>query len=447
MALFGSLGKLFGLDTPTGRGFVTGFAEGVTREVKDDMKSRKERIDRLADYKIKRDEEERERYTKELRENLDKVKGIAGKAGGINGAEYLIRTYGIEEAVNKAGQLETLGGFGVTPEFATKDENQTTFDDLARFVTADPTFTKLTARGTRADTGLLAKIGLAPDIAVEAQKQRDAAASSLGLGIAEAPELGAMPTASGFDPSDFGMMADMKDESNRQVRLAIAAKEAGDDAGYKKHMAEASQMRNMLRMLDTKEVTEAGSRANMSGIISRLEEISGVQGDYVSDGRGGIRFKANFEDTKDQRKVNVAGSNLNELYAQAIARGIPAATALRVLAEAEDSNRLPIIVSDPDGSFSFALGDSPLIEGGLTNGTGPYAPPPPSTPPATKGDTSTSSGATGSGSTSTATPAGVQALVDQHNATNDPRTKGRLKARIGRMFPGPMPQSVESQLR
>ena len=153
MALFGSLGKMLGLDTPFGKGLVTGFAEGVTREVKDDMKSRKERIDRLADYKIKRDEEERERYTKELRENLDKVKGIAGKAGGINGAEYLIRTYGIEEAVNKAGQLETLGGFGVTPEFATKDENQTTFDDLARFVTADPTFTKLTARGTRADTG------------------------------------------------------------------------------------------------------------------------------------------------------------------------------------------------------------------------------------------------------------------------------------------------------
>ena len=197
----------------------------------------------------------------------------------------------LEEAVNKAGQLETLSGFGVTPEFATAEENQTTFDDLARFVT-DPVFTKLTARGTRADTGLLAKIGLAPDIAVEAQKQRDAAASELGIGIAEAPDLGAMPTASGFDPSDFGMMADMKDESNRQVRLAIAAKEAGDDEGYKRHMAEASMMRNMLRTLDTKDLTEAGSRAFTRTIIGHIEAVSGVNGDHVPDGLGGFRFKA-----------------------------------------------------------------------------------------------------------------------------------------------------------
>ena len=137
MALFGSLGKMLGRDTPFGQGLVTGLAEGVTREVKDDMDSRKKRIDRLADYKIKRDEEERERYTKEFRENLEKVKGFAGKAGGINGAEWLIRTYGIEEAVNKAGQFEIMKGYGKNPEFLLDDENTTTFEDLARFVTAD----------------------------------------------------------------------------------------------------------------------------------------------------------------------------------------------------------------------------------------------------------------------------------------------------------------------
>ena len=453
MALFGSLGKMLGLDTPFGQGLVTGLAEGVTREVRDDMKSRKERINRLADYKIKRDEEERERYTKEFNENLKKVQEIAGLVGGpdgpnINGAEWLIRTYGIDGAVKKADAFEIMRGYGKNPTFLLDDENTTTFEDLARFVTADPTFTKLTARGTRADTGLLAKIGLAPDIAVEAQKQRDAAASSLGIGIAKAPELGAMPTASGFDPSDFGMMADMKDESNRLVRLAISAKEAGDDEAYTKHMADATTMRNMLRMLDTKEVTEAGSRANMNSIISRIERVSGVEGDLVPDGMNGVRFKARFEDSADQIKVNKAGSNLNELYTQAIARGIPAATAMRIIIEAEGTNRLPEVKQNPDGSFSFALGNSKLIDGGLTNGTGPYAPPPPATPPATTGGAGTGSGATGSGSATTATSAGAQALVDQHNATRDPRTKGRIRARIGRMFdPNPIPPNIESQLR
>ena len=446
MALFGSLGKMLGLDTPFGQGLVTGFAEGVTREVKDDMKSRKERIDRLADYKIKRDEEERERYTKELRENLEKVKGIAGKAGGINGAEYLIRTYGLEEAVNKAGQLETLSGFGVTPEFATAEENQTTFDDLARFVTADPVFTKLTARGTRADTGLLAKIGLAPDIAVEAQKQRDAAASSLGIGIAEAPDLGAMPTASGFDPSDFGMMADMKDESNRQVRLAIAAKEAGDDEGYKRHMAEASMMRNMLRTLDTKDLTEAGSRAFTRTIIGHIEAVSGVNGDHVPDGLGGFRFKAKFEDAADQGKVNVAGTAMNEIYAEAIRRGIPSATAMRVIYESANKNLLPQIVDDGQGGVSIVTGTNALVENGFLGGTGAFAPPATPPPQGPQNQQSQSTQQQSSAATTTI-PTRVQNLINRHNKTTDPRTQGAIKAEIGRILGGSIPPNVANQLR
>ena len=444
MALFGSLGKMLGLDSPFGKGLVTGLAEGVTREVKADMDDRKERINRIADYKIRRDQEEQERYQKEMRENLEKVRGIAGKAGGVSGAEYLIRTYGLEEAVNKAGQIETLAGFGITPSFATAEDNQTTFEDLARFVTAAP---ELAPMGKVQDTGLLAKIGLGADIGEAVQKQRDAATSELALGVAKMPDLGAMPTASGFDPSDLGMMSDMKDEANRQVRLAIAAKEAGNDEAYKKHMADATTMRNMLQMLDTKKVTEAGSRANMNGIISRIEEISGVSGNYVSDGMNGTRFKAKFEDAADQIKVNTAGSNLNELYAQAISRGISAPTALRVLNEAEGTNRLPELIKNEDGSVSFVVGTMPLIEGGLTNGTGPYAPPPPATPPAGTGGSGTGSGATGGGSSNAANTPQIQSLIRDHNASKDSQTKARIKARIGRMFPGPIPSTVESQLR
>lgn len=442
MALFGSLGKMLGLDSPFGKGLVTGLAEGVTREVKADMEDRKERINRIADYKIRRDQEEQERYQKELRENLEKVRGIAGKAGGINGAEWLIRTYGIDEAVTKAGQIETLQGYGENPEFLLDDSNQTTFEDLARFVTTAP---ELAPMGKVQDTGLLAKIGLGADIGEAVQKQRDAATSELALGVAKMPDLGAMPTASGFDPTDLGMMTDMKEEANRLVRLAITAKKSGDNEAYTKYMADATTMRNALRMLDTKQVTEAGSRANLNGIISRIEEVSGVKGDYVPDGMSGTRFKANFEDAADQIKVNGAGSTLNELYAQAIARGISAPTALRVLNEAEGTNRLPEIIENNDGSYSFVIGTMPLIEGGLTNGTGPYAPPPPATPPPQQGQQNQQSQSTQQ--QSGATPANVQALIDRHNATRDPNTKDRIRARIGRMFPGPIPNTVTSQLR
>ena len=445
MALFGSLGKMLGLDSPFGKGLVTGLAEGVTREVKADMEDRKERINRIADYKIRRDQEEQERYQKEMRENLEKVRGIAGKAGGVTGAEYLIRTYGIEEAVNKAGQIETLAGFGITPSFATAEDNQTTFEDLARFVTVAP---ELAPTGKVKDTGLLAKIGLGADIGEAVQKQRDAATSELALGVAKMPDLGAMPTASGFDPSDLGMMSDMKDEANRQVRLAIAAKEAGNDEAYKKHMADASQMRNMLRTLDTKELTEAGGRAFNNTIAGHIESVSGVKGNHVPDGLGGFRFKATWEDAADQGKVNVAGAALTEIYAEAIQKGIRSQTAMRVIYESANSNLMPKIVEDGQGGFSIVTGDAKLIDGGFQGGTGAFAPPPPATPPAGTGGSGTGSGATGGGSSSTTpAPARVQALIDQHNATRDPRTKGRLKAQIGRIFGGSIPSNVASQLR
>lgn len=437
MAIFGTLGKVLGLGggklSPFEMGIRKGLAEGVTDVVKDDMKRADERVDRIADYRIRKTTEEQERFNKELRENMEAIRGIAGKAGGINGAEWLIRTYGIKEAATKASQFETLRGIGKNPEFLLDDENATTFEDLAKFVTASPAvFDKTEIQ----DRGLLSKIGLGRDLGEEAQREVDAATSALGYGRVSKPELGVMPTARGFDPADLGTLADMKDESHRQLRLAIAAKEAGDDEAYAKHLADATTMTNMLRMADTKSVTEAGSRANLSSTISRIERVSGVEGKMVPDGMNGVRFKAKFEDVTDQIKVNNAGSNLNELYAQAIARQISPATALRVLSEAEGANRLPKIVPNDDGSFDFIVGAERLIKGGLTNGTGEYAPPPPSNN--TNSAATTTAATTQSSTTQTTTvpgtPADLQNLTAQANAAASDSERAKIKAQIGRRF-------------
>ena len=44
-----------------------------------------------------------------------------------------------------------------------------------------------------------------------------------------------------------------------------------------------------------------------------------------------LDLKLKFEDAADQGKVNVAGTAMNEIYAEAIRRGIPSATAMRVI--------------------------------------------------------------------------------------------------------------------
>ena len=110
----------------------------------EDMERTQERIDRIADYKIQRQQKDQERYDKEFREATEKIKGIAGKVGGVDGAEYLVRNYGLTGAEEQATKIQNLMEiYDVSPEFATKDENQTTINDLAKFSTAAPTITKV----------------------------------------------------------------------------------------------------------------------------------------------------------------------------------------------------------------------------------------------------------------------------------------------------------------
>lgn len=141
MAIFGSLGKMLGLDSPFGRGVVTGLAEGVTREVKDDMERMKNKVDRIADYKVKKTAEEEERYKKELSENLDEVKAIVGKMGSVDGANYLIQRHGFRGAKERVEKISSMADYlGVSPDEVIRMDNEAgptgvTADQLAAFVT------------------------------------------------------------------------------------------------------------------------------------------------------------------------------------------------------------------------------------------------------------------------------------------------------------------------
>jgi len=444
MAIFGSLGKALGLDTPFGMGVLEGFAKQTTKTFEEDKKRIDAQVDRVAEYKIKRQEEESQRIQNEIRENQEKIMGISGKVGGLTGAEYLIRTYGLEEAINKAGQIETLKGFGVTPEFATKDENQTTLDDLTRFTVSAPA---VITSGELKDDSTMAKLGLGRDLTEEVQTRIDNAAAQLGTGSFEKPDLGAMPTAKGFDPTDLGMMSDMKDEANRQVRLAISAKDNGDDDAYAKHMASATQMRTMLQTMDTTKLSEAGGRAFKNSISSHIEEASGVNGNYVPDGLGGFRFKANFEKAGDSARVGVASAALTEVYSNAISRGITPATALRAIYEAASENRIPKLVLSDTGSYAIMTGTEVLIEGGLTGGKNAFG-------MSSAGQTQPNAGASQSSVTQTQSPSGnvnanMSSLIQQHNNATTKAQKDMILGRINRAYGGSqnVPTNITSQLK
>jgi hypothetical protein len=297
MALFGSLGKMLGLDTPFGRGLVTGFAETTADIVSDDMENERKRIDRIADYKIKKNEEELTEYRKEYEDNLEKIRAMQGLTGSIAGAEYMIRTYGVEEGFKQAQAIQTLQNvYGLKPEFVS-EENATTIEDLTNFITNAP---QLSTVGKVEGTGLLSKIGLGRDIGADAQRQVDQATSELAYGVKQPVELGAVPMMKGVDPEDLGMMVDLTDEANRLVRLAIRAKENGDDEEYKRYMTEATTLRNAVTASTAKPLSEAGGRSMLNLLEGNITQISGVDGDFMPDGLGGYMYKGNFKDKQDR---------------------------------------------------------------------------------------------------------------------------------------------------
>jgi len=459
MALFGSLGKMLGLDTPFGRGLVTGFAETTADIVRDDMENERDRIDRIADYKIKKNEEELAEYRKEYEDNLEKIRAMQGLTGSLAGAEYMIRTYGMEEGLKKAQAIDVLKGYGIKPEFVS-EENATTIEDLTNFITNAP---QLSTVGKIEGTGLLSKIGLGRDIGADAQRQIDQATSELGYGVKQPVELGALPTMKGIDPEDFGMLADIKDEAGRLLRLSIAAREAGNIDEANRLASESTKLIQLDKTLNkTTALSEAGGRAFTKLITGHIADAAGYQTTTTYNPDGSATFKTNWETSQDQATANTAGARLAEIYQSAIEMGISTTTASRAIYEAASVNRLPEIITLDDGTVQIQTGTATLIDGGFSSGTGAYAPPPPPpippqnnvvTPSPTTTTTTTNQMPTqvGSGtqtsqivpSASTIyTPKSISDLVKLHNDSTDMTERSSILAKIGRMYGGTIPKNI-----
>ena len=470
MALFGSLGKMLGLDSPFGRGLVTGFAEETTRTIRDDMENERDRIDRIADYKINKDQEEIAQYRKEYEENLEKLRAMQGLTGSVTGAEYLVRTYGIDEGLKRAQSIDVLKGYGLKPEFVSEN-NATTIEDLTNFITNAPQLAQI---GTVEGTGFLSKIGLGRDIGKDAQQQADIEAQSLGYGVTVKPELGAVPTMTGIDPEDFGMLADIKDEAGRLLRLSIATREAGNIDEANRLASESTKLIQLDKTLNkTTALSESGGRAFTKLITGHIADAAGYQTTTTYNPDGSATFKTNWETTQDQATANTAGARLAELYQSAIELGIPTTTASRAIYEAASVNKLPEIITLDDGSVVIQTGTATLIEGGFKSGQGAYAAPSPQNniipsaqnnvvtpaPSTTQTQPSTTTNqmptkVTAGTQTSQivpsaptmGTPKYISDLAKLHNDSTDMTERSSILAKIGRNYNGTIPKNVLDML-
>jgi len=139
---------------------------------------------------------------------------------------------------------------------------------------------------------------------------------------------------------------------------------------------------------------------------------------------------------------------------------VPPAQALRIVTQASTSNKIPVLDDDGMGGVNFTVGTMTLIDGGITGGSGAYAPPqPPSipsqnnvvTPSPTTTTTNQMPTQVGSGtqtsqivpSASTIyTPKSISDLVKLHNDSTDMTERSSILAKIGRMYGGTIPKNI-----
>ena len=358
---------------PFTRGIVKGFGKTTFQLAKDDMQRTQERIDRIADYKIRKEEKDAERYQKDLREATEAIKKISGQIGGVNGAEYLIRNYGLEGAKEQAVKIQNLqevyGKDVINLDFITKDENTTTIEDLAKFSVYAPRKTDVSSVQ---DTGLFASVGMGRDIGAEVQKQVDAVTAKIVNG--EDVDLGEEVKLGG--DLDLGMQLNPKNEIYRLTNMALQVKDSNPKK-YDELMNKANKLKFIIDEVERgpKELSISQASSSLKQFKNHIIELAGVKGEMTITSLG-KEFKKLQGSAFEEGKVSTAASELTQLYGEALRKGMRPEDILPTIYQAMEQNKLPVItpnIDDPS-KFTFSLsGDQQLIEGGFAGGFNEYA--------------------------------------------------------------------------
>ena len=426
------LGGLFGAIKTSD--VLTGVAERGAEILKREREEADETVSRIADYQIKKNYEEQERFQTELRENLEKINAIKGYVGGsLDGAEYIIRNYGVDAGLEEAKKLQLLIDNGMQPTFL-NEGNQNTINELAMSVTAQPAIFKT---GVRKQGGFLGAIGLGRDLGAEAQKVIDTSTQELA---SDAPDLGTIPTMGGVDRTDFGMMLDSKDEAQRQLKLAISAEERGDEEAAKKHknkMQEHINIYNLLNGSSSKGLTPSGVQSSANALGRVIGETSGLTVTYKQEGNA-VLLKFEGENVENQSRLTIAQNTLTQIYDKALRNGISAGDAYTQIASYATKNQLPDIQDDGVGGYTIQAAGK-LIPEGFIGGMGAFAPPipPPTEPQANENNVPTNT-------------TDVSALILHHNAetngSNRQVIKGKIARKLGVETIQKIPDNIAGQL-
>tara|TARA_E500000318_G_scaffold69079_1_gene63972 strand:+ start:1146 stop:2513 length:1368 start_codon:yes stop_codon:yes gene_type:complete len=376
--LIKGIGGIFGLDSPAElSGFKAGLAGSISKGIDKSVDRYADRVDRIADYQLRKRVAEEERFTSEYQENIKKLKAMKGQMGdaGVEGLAFLVSKYGIDGAEKEVGTLRTLAdrtGRSTTSLLGMeRNENfGMNVSDLAKISTRPVADYSDLGEGIEAP-GIIGLFG--GDVQRDVSRQYDRGIQELNITTdTDSVEFDNLPTATGIDPITRGMLSSPSAEAGRLRHIGHNYLEEAQDilenAGSNaeaRAMAEAKKQEglalikrgnDMAEIFDTdkdQNMTTAGTRAAATDFKSQINDVFGLGGVY----QDGIVVTGDMNE-KDFGKLNILGSKLARIQDNAVrSKNYTAAEAYATISEAIASNQ----------SIEFDMESGQIIVGSIGN--------------------------------------------------------------------------------
>ena len=366
---------------PFGTGFITGLAKSIDRNLQEDMATLKEETSHLSKLRFQRGQREHERYTEEMKSNLDTIKDMSRKVGSTDAVQYLIDTYGYAEAQNvanllydrknKSGGIFDIGGaLGLEQ----RKGDSVTAKQLAEFVTPSMSIGKVTDFGQEAP-GLMKLFGVDRGLmGAEIQKRSDKMLAAAGIPTDMKTAVDMPETLKGRGIREWELYA--LDEPAADARRLMSVSQTlytqAMESGNKELLTEAYEARAAAdsRLFEAQSLQNVGTRysdtdvtRSMSNMTAQLAAANGVgdKGSY----QGGVYTTGSMAADQANTLTDTAAF-LTEVGSEARSNGVSASDIAVAQAKAIRENRTLIFNKSDDpfvrgGTFTFGEKDS-LIE-------------------------------------------------------------------------------------
>ena len=376
MAFLGGLGKTLGLDSSFGQGLIEGLATSVDKGIQSDMKRTQDNIDNLVEVSYKGQMVEGARFKKDLKENEDIIKEIAGLVGGEEGVKHplayratqsLISQYGsVGAALNKAKTLKNYQNLYTTSPIelmkleTSGEDSLLTAKLLAENITTPMTIPNMKKLGESANVGFMKSnwFGPASDSSNEIEKRSNALLQASGIDINERvlPELPAA-LESNIDPLVLGTQDNPTAELVRLQRIQQQNNELGADKDIDKQNKVTTMIDNVRSLIDSsttkKRMTDSAFNGHIKTNIATLGTIYQL----------GITYKTvgSFPDVAGSQEKKLLALKTSQYYANKLAeatiKGDKNTLHINTITTAIAENKELVSTTNDAGVYTLEVGE------------------------------------------------------------------------------------------